>query len=59
MDILGGGGGGGLCEAVSLCVRSLAGHLSARACRLDKEAVVECKEMLPLFLSSFAGREWK
>ncbi len=40
MDIL-----GGQCETASLCVRSLAGHLSARACsavinsRLAKEAV--------------------
>ena len=65
MDIL-----GGQCETASLCVRSLAGHLSARACsavinsRLAKEAVVECKERLPTFLSAFGAasgsenRDW-
>ena len=51
---------GGLCETVSLCVRSLAGNLSTRACSVvtnhwAKEAVVECKELLPLLLSVFAG----
>ena len=61
---------GGLCETFSLGVRSLVVHLSTRACsvvinsRLGKEAVVECKEMLPSLLSAFGAvsgsenRDW-
>ena len=51
-------------------MRRLAVHLSTRACsivinsRLGKEAVVECKEMLPSLLSAFGAvsgsenRDW-
>ena len=61
---------GGLCETFSLSVRRLAVHLSTRACsivinsHLGKEAVVECKEMLPSLLSAFGAvsgsenRDW-